>query len=175
MPGPGEDRPDPSEGLNRIEDLPRPKVRVPSRNPRRRPCPRRGHRAYRDGPGRRSLQDSGLPLTARPCHLISIHSQHDRSRGRKDFNADWTDLTDPGSHSTRRVVDAAVRLVIKDGLPSRAAGWTPWREHRVFVPDATIRNRVEAGGEKGGAAIRRRLSRLRTLGLLGFHRRRRAP
>ncbi len=30
MPGPGEDRPDPSEGLNRIEDLPRPKVRVPS-------------------------------------------------------------------------------------------------------------------------------------------------
>ena len=35
-----------------------------------------------------------------------------------------TDLADPGSHYTRRVVDTAVRLVVEDGLPYRTAGWT---------------------------------------------------
>jgi hypothetical protein len=38
MPGPGEYRPDPSEGITRIEDLPKPKVRCQSRNYRRQPC-----------------------------------------------------------------------------------------------------------------------------------------
>ena len=174
MPGPGEYRPDPSEGINCIEDLPKPKIRVQSRNYRRRPCPRCGHRAYRDGTGRRTLHDLGNPLTGRPCDLILIHSQHYCSRCRKYFNADMTDLAYPGSHYTRRVVDAAVRLVIEDGLPYRTAGWTLWREHRVFVPYATIQNWVEAGGEKGGATNRPRLPRLGTLGLLGLHRRRRA-
>ena len=35
MPGPGEYRPDPSQGITRIEDLPKPKVRCQSRNYRR--------------------------------------------------------------------------------------------------------------------------------------------
>ena len=85
-----------------------------------------------------------------------------------------TDLADPGSHYTRRVIDAAVRLVIEDGLPYRTASWTLWREHRVFVPYATIQNWVEAGGEKGGATDRPRPPRLGVVGLLGLHRRRRA-
>ena len=51
MPGPGEYRPDPTEGITRIEDLPKPKVRFQSRNYRRRPCPHCGHSAYRDRPG----------------------------------------------------------------------------------------------------------------------------
>jgi hypothetical protein len=38
MPGPGEYRPDPSEGIIRIEDLPKPKIRCQSRNYRRQPC-----------------------------------------------------------------------------------------------------------------------------------------
>ena len=76
MPGPGEYRPDPSEGIDRIEDLPQPKIRVQSWNYRRRPCPRCGHRAYRDGLGRRTLHDLGNPLTGRPGDLILIHSQH---------------------------------------------------------------------------------------------------
>src|ERR1700674_2867486 len=116
MPGPGEYRPDPSEGINRIEDLPKPKIRVQNRNYRRRPCPRCRHRSYRDGLGRRTLHDLGNPFTGRPCDLIVIHSQHYCSRCRKYFNADMTDLADPGSHYTRRVVDTAVRLVIEDGL-----------------------------------------------------------
>jgi hypothetical protein len=103
-----------------------------------------------------------------------FYSQHYCTRCRKYFNADMTDLADPGSHYTRRVVDAAVRLVIEDGLPYRTASWTLWREHRVFVPDATIQNWVEAGGEKGGATAPDRLPRLGTLRLLGLDRRRRA-
>ena len=32
MPGPGEYRPDPTAGISRIEDLPKPKIRCQSRN-----------------------------------------------------------------------------------------------------------------------------------------------
>jgi hypothetical protein len=85
-----------------------------------------------------------------------------------------TDLAHPGSHYTRRVVETAVRLVVEDGLPYRTAGWTLWRDHRVFVPYATIQNWVEAGGEKGGATDPDRAPRLGTRRLLGLHRRRRA-
>jgi hypothetical protein len=42
----------------------------------------------------------------------------------------------------------AVRLVVEDGLPYRAASWQLWRYHRVFVPFATLQNWVEAGGKK---------------------------
>ena len=83
-----------------------------------------------------------------------LHSQHFCSRCRKYFNADMTDLADPGSHYTRRVVDTAVRLVVEDGLPYRTAEWALWRDHRVFVPFATIQNWVEAGGEKAARRAR---------------------
>ena len=103
-----------------------------------------------------------------------IYSQHYCTRCRKYFNADMTDLASPGSHYTRRVVDTAVRLAVDDGLPYRTASWSLWRDHRVFVPYATIQNWVEDGGEKGGATNRRRLPGLGAVGLLGLHRRRRA-
>jgi hypothetical protein len=173
MPGPGEYRPDPTEGTTRIDDLPKPKVACQSRNYRRRPCPRCGHSSYRDRLARRTLHDLGNPLTGRPRDVILIYSQHYCSCCRKYFNADMTDLADPGSHYTRRVIDAAVRLVVEDGLPYRCASWTLWREHRVFVPYATIQNWVEAGGEKGGATARPRSPRLGPVGLLGLYRRRR--
>ena len=148
MPGPGEYRPDATEGITRIDDLPRPNISLRSRNYRRRPCPRCGHSSYRNGAARRTLHDLGDPLTGRPRDLVVLHSQHFCSRCRKYFNADMTDLADPGSHYTRRVVDTAVRLVVEDGLPYRTAEWALWRDHRVFVPFATIQNWVEAGGEK---------------------------
>jgi len=59
-----------------------------------------------------------------------------------------SDLAARHSHYTRRVVDLAVRVVVEDGLPYRAAEWHLWRDHRVFVPWATIQNWVEAGGKK---------------------------
>ena len=85
--------------------------------------------------------------------MILIYSQHYCTRCRKYFNVDMTDLAAPGSHSTKRIVDTAVRLVIEDGLPSRAASWSLSRNHRVFVPYATIQNWVEDGGEKAKRRI----------------------
>ena len=58
----------------------------------------------------------------------------------------------PKAHYTHRVVSLAVRLVVEDGLPYQAASWHLWRDHRVFVPFATIQNWVEAGGKKGSPA-----------------------
>jgi hypothetical protein len=154
--------------------LPKAKVSVRSRNYRRRPCPRRGHTAYRDRLARRTLHDLGNPLTGRPRDILVLASQHYCTRCRKYFNAELSDLADPGGPYTRRVVELAVRLVVEDGLPHRSAEGALWRDHRVFVPYATIPNWVEAGGEKGGAADRHRASRLGTRRLLGLHRRRRA-
>src|SRR6187455_2701284 len=106
MPGPGEYRPDPTEGTTRVDDLPKPKVACQSRNYRRRPCPRCGHSSYRDRLARRTLHDLGNPLTGRPRDVVLIYSQHYCSRCGKYFNADMTDLADPGSHYTRRVIEA---------------------------------------------------------------------
>ena len=135
-------------GIARTEDLPKTKVSVRSRNYRRRPCPHCGHSAYRDRLARRTLHDLGNTLTGRPRDIVLLYSQHYCRRCRKYFNADSTDLADPGSHYTRRVVDLAVRLVVEDGLPYRSAEWALWRDHRVFVPYATIQNWVEAGGKR---------------------------
>jgi hypothetical protein len=40
--------------------------------------------------------------------------------------------------------------VVEAGLPYEAARWHLWRDHRVFVPYATLQHWVEAGGNKGG-------------------------
>jgi hypothetical protein len=71
------------------------------------------------------------------------------------------DLAPPKGHYTHRVVARAVRLVVEDGLPYRSASWHLWRDHRVFVPFATIQNWVEAGGKKGREARRLRVPRRR--------------
>jgi hypothetical protein len=85
----------------------------------------------------------------RPRDLVITYSQHCCSRCRKYFNADLSDVAVPSSLYTHRVVALAVRLVVEDGLPYRAASWHLWRDHRVFVPFATVQNWVEAGGKKG--------------------------
>jgi hypothetical protein len=66
----------------------------------------------------------------------------------------------PKAHYTHRVVSLAVRLVVEDGLPYQAASWHLWRDHRVFVPFATIQNWVEGGGKKGRPANVDHVSRL---------------
>jgi hypothetical protein len=105
---------------------------------------------------------------------VQVHySKHRCEACQIYFNADMSDLAAPGSSYTRRVVDTAVRVVVEDGLPYREASWHLWRDHRVFVPFATIQNWVEAAGEKRSRAGRRGLSRLGAGELLGVHRRRR--
>ncbi len=166
MPGPGEFLPDPTEGITRIEDRPKPKVRERSRDFRRRPCPRCGHGAHRDRAFQRSLHDL---VSGRPGDPVLTYSQHFCSKCRKSFNVDCTDLAAPGSHYTKRVVALAVRLVVEDGPPYQAASGNLWRDHRVFVPWATIQNWVEAGGEKGGAPDGGRAPGLGTGRLLRLH------
>jgi transposase len=147
-PGPGEYVPDSTEGITRVEDLPSPLLLQRSRDFRRRPCPRCGRSCYRHARGHRSLHDLGCLLRGRPRVLHVAYSRHYCARCRLPFSADLSDLAPPGSHYTQRVISLAVRLVVEDGLPYRAASWHLWRDHRVFVPFATLQNWVEAAGEK---------------------------
>ena len=150
--GPGEYRPDPSAGITAPADLPQPEIVPYSRNDSRQPCPRCGHAAYRDKQAHRTLHDVGNLELWCPRDLLVTYSQHYCTQCRKYFSADLSDLAPPGSQYTHRVIDLAVRLVVEDGLPYRPASWHLWRDHRVFVPFATIQNWVEAGGKKGPVA-----------------------
>ena len=172
MPGPGEYLPDASEGITRVEDLPKPKTIQRSRDFRRQPCPKCRHSSYRDRRARRVLHDLGELVSGRPHDIHLTYSVHHCTECNTYFNADMSDLALPGAHYTHRVVALAVRLVVEDGLPYQAASWHLWRDHRVFAPFATIQNWVEAGGKKGRGPHRRRLSRLGTRRVLGVHRRR---
>jgi hypothetical protein len=151
MAGPGEYVPDVSEGITRVEDLPEPRVEGRSRNYPARRCPRCGRRAGRYAVASRTLHDLGDPRSGRPVDLVLCYSKHRCSRCAHCFSANLSDLALPKCLYTRRVQRLAVRLVAEDGLPYQAAEWHLWRDHRVFVPYATIQNWVEAaGGKKGG-------------------------
>jgi transposase len=160
--GPGEYVPDPTEGIVDVQDLPAPQRGLYSRNHQQTPCPRCGHLAARHTSDQRTLHDLGDICTGRPVDLLVTYSSHYCSDCRKHFNIDLTDLAPPGSHYTHRVIDLAVRVVVEDNVPYRPASWHLWRDHRVFVPFATIQNWVEAGGKKGARSHGRRLSGLGT-------------
>ena len=146
--GPGDYVPDRTEGITRVEDLPAPLFARRSRNYRRRLCPRCHRSCFRHDRGHRTLHDLGCLLRDRPRRLQVVYSQHYCASCATYFNADMADLAPPGSHYTCRVIALAIRLVVEDGLPYRLASWHLWRDHRVFVPFATIQNWVEAAGEK---------------------------
>lgn len=155
MPKPGEYVRDVTEGITRVEDLPKPQIVKRSRDYRNRPCPRCGRSGWRRCRATRILHDLGDPLTGRPRDLHVTYSQHFCPDCRRYFNADMDDLALPKTRYTHRAVAAAVRLVVEDGLPYRAASWHLWRDHRCFVPWATIQNWVEASGEKSAHARHR--------------------
>lgn len=158
MAGPGRYVGDVTEGVSRVEDLPKPRISRRSRNYKRRPCPECGRSAYRLRPVVRRLHDLGDSVSGRPREIHITYSQHHCLGCGAYFNADMDDLAPPKAHYTHRVIHSAVRLVVEDGLPYRMASWHLWRDHRVFVPFATIQNWVEAGGKKGRRVRRRRLS-----------------
>jgi hypothetical protein len=148
MHGPGEYVPDATEGITRVEDLPKPRIEPRSRNYKARRCPRCGARAGRYATATRTLHDLGDTRAGRPIELVVTFSRHHCSQCDLFFPTDTSDLARPKCQYTRRVQELAVRLVAEDGLPYRAAEWHLWRDHRVFVPWATIQNWVEAAGEK---------------------------
>jgi hypothetical protein len=94
------------------------------------------------------LHDLGCLVRDRPCVLRLAYSRHYCASCQLHFSTDLSRLAPAGSHYTQRVLTVAVRLVVEDGLPYRTASWHLWRDHRVFVPFATIQNWVEAAGGK---------------------------
>jgi hypothetical protein len=148
MAGPGEYVPDVTEGITRVEDLPKPRIEHRSRNYPARRCRFCGHRAGRYAVASRTLHDLGDPDSGRPVDLVVSYSKHCCPHCGRCFSVDLSDLALPKCLYTRRVQRMAVRLVAEDGLPYQAASWHLWRDHRVFVPYATIQNWVEAAGEK---------------------------
>ncbi len=145
---PGEYLPDPTEGITDPADLPKPLLVQQSRDFRRRRCPRCRRPCYRDSRGRRRLHDLGDVRSGRPRELEIVYSKHRCERCKTYFSADLSKLAPPWGRYTTRVMALAVRVVVEDGLPYRAASWHLWRDHRVFVPWATVQNWVEAAGEK---------------------------
>jgi hypothetical protein len=166
--GPGEYLPD--VAFQRVEDLPKPKLVKQRREAQSRPCPKCGRPAPRDKTFTRTLYDLGDLELGRPRTLQISSSQHYCTPCRKYFNTDLSDLAAPKCLYTRRVQSLAVRLVIEDGLPYRSASWHLWRDHRVFVPFATLQNWVEAGGKKGERPHGERLPGLGAGGLLRVYR-----
>ena len=139
---------DVTQGITRVDDLPKAKVVQRSRNYKRRPCPDCGCSAYRDRVVTRTLHDLGDLEDDRPIDVQVIYSQHYCTPCDIYFNADMSDLALPKAHYTHRVVAVAVRLVVEGGWPYRVASGHLWRNHRVFVPFATIKNWVDAGTQK---------------------------
>ena len=149
MSGPGEYVPDITEGITRVEDLPKPRSKRSSRNWPARRCPRCRHRAGRYAVGSRTLHDLGDARADRPVDLVVTFSRHRCLRCGCCFACNLSDLALPYCRYTRRVQQRAVQLVVEDGLPrTRPQVGICWRDHRVFVPWATIQNWVEAAGEK---------------------------
>jgi hypothetical protein len=159
MAGPGEYVPDVTEGVTSPEDLPPPRVERRSRNYAARSCPCCGRRAGRYALDTRLLHDLSDTRSGRPLNLFVTFSRHRCRRCGRCFATDLSDLAAPKSPYTRRVPRLAVRLVVEDGLPYRAASWHLWRDHRVFVPYATIQNWVEEAGEKKPGHDGQQLSR----------------
>ena len=159
--GPGEYVPDPTEGLVDVQHLPTPQLVAYSRHHKQTPCPRCAHLASRHTSGQRLVHDLGDVYTSRPVDLVVTYASHSGSKCRKYCHIALSDVALPGSHDTHRVTQMAVRLVVEDGVPSRPASWHLGRDHRVFVPCATIQNWVEAGGKKSRATRQRRIPRRR--------------
>jgi hypothetical protein len=157
--GPGEYVPDVTEGITRVEDLPKPRVERRSRNYPARRCRFCGRRAGRYAVASRTLHDLGDLDSGRPVDLVVSYSKHCCPHCGRRFSVELSDLALPKCLYTRRVQRMAVRLVAEDGLPYQAASWHLWRDHRVFVPFATIQNWVEAAGEKKGSRSVQHLSR----------------
>jgi hypothetical protein len=165
--GPGAYVPDPTEGIINVKDLPVPTCMAYDRNHKHTPCPRCGARASRHTSGQRIVHDLGDVSAGCPVDLLVTYSSHSCAHCQKYLNIDLSDVAPPGSHDTHRVIDLAVRVVGEDGLPYRPASWHLWRDHRVFVPFATLQNWVEAGGKKGATAHERRVSGVGAGGIFG--------
>ena len=150
--GPGEYVPDATEGVVCVDDLPEPSVEVINRDASHCDCPLCGKAVPRLRRKCKRLHDLGNPRSGRPQELEVPYAQYYCGPCDHYFTTDLSDLCASRAQYTHRVVQSAIRLVAEDNMPYRGASWSLWRDHRVFVPFATIQNWVEAAGEKSGGA-----------------------
>jgi hypothetical protein len=73
---PGEYLADRTEGITRVEDLPKAKIVQRSRNRSRRPCPECERSCYRHRTMQRRLHDLGDLVSERPRDIHITYSQH---------------------------------------------------------------------------------------------------
>ena len=158
MCGPGAEVPDLTEGLVDVPALPTPTLVAYDRHHAHPPCPRWGPLAARHTCGQRTFHALGEVSTGCPGALLVTYSSHACTPCRKYGNVALSDVALPGSHSTRRVAQVAVRLVVEDGVPSRPARGHVWCDHRVGVPCAPIQHWTAAGGKQGARAEGQRVS-----------------
>ena len=151
MPGPGIYLPDATEGIIRVEDLPKPLIIEGSRNYPRQCCPRCDRAASRLRTAQRTLHELGDPIRGRPRDLHVTYSQHYCRPCDHYFNADMLDLAVPNGHYTHRVVATAVRSVVEDGLPYRTASWHLWRSRRAGIRPLCHHPELGRGG--GGKKV----------------------
>ena len=164
MPGfPNEYRPDPTEGITRVEDLPKPNISCRSRNFRRRPCPRCGHSSYRDRGFRRPLShdfsDTPTRTATRPGRALLTALLYPLSQvlqRRHDGSGRAPAVT---TREARQVDNAPSAWIIEDGLPYRTASWNLQARASRVRP---LRHDPELGrgrGKAGKDEHRRRLPR----------------
>jgi hypothetical protein len=99
------------------------------------------------------VHDVGDLVAGRPGDLHLVYAQQRCTRCRKHCNADRSDYAAPKAHYTHRVVALAVRLVVEDGLPSQAARWHRWRDHRVLSPRPPSQTGWRRGGKKAAGQM----------------------
>ena len=123
--GPGASRPDPSEGITAIANLPQPEIVPYSRNDIRNACPRCSHVAYRDKQSHRTLHDLGNLDLWCPRDLVITYAPHYCTTCRRYFNADLSDLAPSGSHYTHRARDTCVYGRVQHVCPFAVLGLWP--------------------------------------------------
>src|SRR3981081_2474921 len=109
MAGPGEYVPDITEGITRVEDLPKPRIEHRSRNSPARRGRLCGRRAGRYAVASRTLHDLGDLCSGRPVDLVVTYSKHCCPHCDCYFSVNLSDLAFPKCRYTRRVQQLAVR------------------------------------------------------------------
>ena len=115
---PGDPVPDATEGITRVEDMPRAHVERPGPDDYRRQCPLCGRPDPRRDEGQQILHDLGHARTGRQIDIAIPYSKPRCFDGRQCFNADMSDLALAAQRRRpHRVQPRGLRPVVEDGLP----------------------------------------------------------
>ena len=152
MPGPGEYLPDATEGITRVEDLPKPKIIQRSRDFRQ-PCPQCGHSSYRHRRAKRVLHDLGDLVPGRPHDIHLTYSVHHCTQCDNYFNADMSDLALPRATTPTALWPWRSVWWSKTACPTRPPVGTSGETIGCSSPWPRSRTGLRPGGKKAEARI----------------------